>query len=98
MEFFREFRKEMRGASSDNSTLLEKLKSILNDIKTTAFENIQSQDMEREKRQKKHPAAKTFTAQTQSQGDTKCPICTLMKRDHNREPPKKVHAFYENKK
>ena len=97
MEFFREFRKEMREASTDNSTLLEKLKSILNDIKITAFENIQSQDMEREKRQKRHPAAKTFTAQSQSQGDTKCTICILMKRDHNRDPPKEVHAFYENR-
>ena len=97
MEFFREFRKEMREASTDNSTLLEKLKSILNDIKITAFENIQSQDMEREKRQKRHPAAKTFTAQSQSQGDAKCTICILMKRDHNRDPPKEVHAFYENR-
>ena len=97
MEFFREFRKEMREASTDNSTLLEKLKSILNDIKITAFENIQSQDMEREKRQKRHPAARTFTAQSQSQGDAKCTICILMKRDHNRDPPKEVHAFYENR-
>ena len=97
MEFFREFRRDMRDTTVNNTTLLEKLKAILHDIKLTAFENIQSQDMEREKRQKKQPAARAFTAITQPEGDAKCSICIMMKRDHNREPPKEIHALYENK-
>ena len=93
MEFFREFRRDMRNTTVNNTTLLEKLKTTINEIKITAFENIQSQDMEREKRQKRQPVAKTFTAQNKEQ----CFICNHMEREHEIKPPNKPHSLYQNK-
>ena len=48
IEFFREFRKALRNTNASDTIRLEKLKTILSDIKITAFENIQSQTMEEE--------------------------------------------------
>ena len=95
-EFFREFRKDMRGTNADNATILGKLKAILTDINMTALENEQSSYSKEEGRgQRRESAAKTFTAQIQREGE--CMVCTHLWKEHGRRPPRETHVFYENK-
>ena len=83
----------MRNQSPSDEDILSKLKDILENIKTTAFENEQHQNKSGEKR--KVTTANTFTAQNQD--NLYCFICSHMEREHNTSPPKKPHATYTNK-
>ena len=91
-DYIRGYRVEMRDKSPSDSDILAKLKETLEDIKRTAFENEQSVITDSGREPKK--LVTSYTAQTPF---LECPICRLLKRDHNRDPPTRNHAYYEDK-
>ena len=80
----------MRGIKADDKTMLEKLKSVLSNIRQTAFENEQHQS---ESEERKKLTTNSFVAR--GQGNITCFICAHMKEVHDTDPPAGNHVYYQ---